>query len=129
MKYLSLEEVIVIHDRYVGMFGGSLGVRDEKLLDSAVFRCQASFGEEDLYKTVFEKAAALFHSILFNHPFIDGNKRTALFACSRFLYLNGCEFSASNHEATEFPLFVEKTRPDISEIASWLKAHSKRRKT
>lgn len=124
MKHLSVSDVIRIHDTYVEMFGGALGVRDDDLLDSAVFRCQASFGGEDLYPTVFEKAAALFHGIIFNHPFVDGNKRAALFSADRLLFLNGYEFTATNNEAAQFPLFIEQTRPEISEIASWFKKHS-----
>lgn len=126
MNYLSVSDVILIHDTYVKMFGGRLGTRDDNLLDSAVFRCQTSFGGEDLYPTVFEKAAALFHSLIFDHPFVDGNKRTALFSADRFLFLNGYEFIASNNDAEKFPLFVEQTRPEISEIASWFKKHCKK---
>ena len=124
MKYLTVEEVVTIHDRYIEQFGSSLGVRDHNLLESAVLRCQSGFGGKDLYKTSFEKAAALFHSILFNHPFIDGNKRTALFSASRFLYLNGYELSMTNKEAESFPIFVEETRPQISDISSWLRSHT-----
>lgn len=125
MKYLTVEEVIVIHDRYVKQFGGSPGIRDQDLLESAVFRCQAGFGGEELYKTSFDKAAALFHGILFNHPFVDGNKRTALFSASRFLYINGRELNMTNKEAESFPIFVEETRPQISDISSWLHSHSR----
>lgn len=124
MKYLTVEEVVVIHDRYVEQFGGSLGIRDHNLLESAVLRCQSGFGGEELYKTSFDKAAAIFHGILFNHPFIDGNKRTALFSASRFLYINGYELNMTNKEAESFPLFIEETRPQISEISSWLRFHS-----
>ena len=126
MRYPSLLDVIRLHDRYVQMFGGSLGIRDSNLLDSAVSRCQASFGGEDLYDTVFDKAAAMFHGILFDHPFGDGNKRTALFSAVRFLFINGHEFVATNLEAEEFPIIVEKTRPPISEIAKWFKSHCRK---
>ncbi|TSC85734.1 MAG: death-on-curing family protein [Microgenomates group bacterium Gr01-1014_16] len=125
MKYLAVEEVVVIHDRYVEQFGGSLGIRDHNLLESAVLRCQGGFRGKDLYKTLFEKAAALLHGILFNHPFVDGNKRTALFSASRFLYINGYELNMTNNEAESFPLFVEETRPQISDISSWFRSHSR----
>ena len=128
MKHLSVIDVVQIHDSYVGMFGGTLGIRDDDLLDSAVFRCQASFGGEDLYHTVFEKAAALFHGVIFNHPFVDGNKRAALFSSVRLLFLNDYEFTATNDEAARFPLFVEQIRPGISDIAQWFKKHCRKKK-
>ena len=128
MKYLLVSDVVAIHDRYVELFGVALVVRDDRLLESAVFRCQASFDGNDLYKTIFEKVAALFHAVIFDHPFVDGNKRAALFSADRCLFLNGYEFIAENEEAAKFPLFVEQTRPEISEIASWFKTHSKKLK-
>ena len=98
------------------------------LLESAVFRPQASFGGKDLYPTVFDKAASLFYGILFNHPFVDGNKRSALGCTAAFLAKNDYHFTATIEEMVAFPLAVEKMRPDQAEIAQWLKEHTKRRK-
>lgn len=126
MNYLTPSDVVTIHDTYVERFGGSFGIRDERLLESAVFRCQSSFGGQDLYPTVFDKTAALLHSLLFNHPFVDGNKRAALFSADRFLSINKYELSMTNQEAVAFPLAIENTRPDIDTIAAWLKEHSKK---
>lgn len=125
--YLQIDEVILLHDRQVKKFGGTLGIRDEKLLESAVFRCQASYGGSDLYETIFEKSAALFHGIIFNHAFIDGNKRTALMSAGVFLFHNGYLFDATDKELVTYPLFAEQTRPDISQIASWFKSHCKKK--
>lgn len=122
-SYLSLEEVIFLHDELVLKYGGVLGVRDEKLLESAVYRCQASFGGKGLYKNIFEKAAALFHGIIFDHPFVDGNKRTAIMGAGSLLRRNGYKFDASDTELVAFPLFVEKVRPGISQIAQWFREH------
>lgn len=123
-KYLSVNEVIAIHDHFVKKFGGALGIRDDGLLESAVFRCQASFDGNDLYETLFDKAAAILHSMIFDHPFVDGNKRTAIMSAFSILVRNGYNFEATDDELVAFPLAVEKTRPEISEIAAWLRKHS-----
>lgn len=122
-KFISVDEVIRAHDFMVGKYGGAFGIRDEKLLESAVFRCQSSFGGKDLYRTIFEKAAAMFHSIIFDHPFVDGNKRTAVTVACDFLVVNGQIIEAGQEELLAFPLAVEKTRPEIGEIAKWFKKH------
>lgn len=125
-KYLTVNEIVSIHDHYVKKFGGSLGIRDDGLLESAVFRCQTSFSGNDLYETIFDKAAAIFHSMIFDHPFIDGNKRAAMMSAISLLVRNGYDFKETDAELEAFPLAVEKTRPEISEIASWFKKHSKK---
>ncbi len=128
MHYLTLDEVIFLHDDFILTYGGSSGIRDFGLLESAIFRSQASFGGTDLYPTIFDKAAALLHGILFNHPFVDGNKRTAIGAAAAFLAKNGWSLKAKLEEVVAFPLAIEKTRPDIDTIALWLKEHSKKEK-
>lgn len=128
IKFLGVDEIISIHDHYIISFGGSLGIRDERLLDSAVFRARSSFGGKDLYPTIFEKAAVLFHGLIFNHPFVDGKKRVALMSAISLLVRNNFDFSITDQELVAFPLAVEKTRPQIPEIANWFKKHSKRRK-
>lgn len=124
--YPTLAEVVFAHDDLIAKFGGSLGIRDDGLLESAVFRCQATFGGADLYQTIFDKAAAIFHSIIFDHPFIDGNKRTAVTSATILLERNGWRLIASQDEVVAFPLAVEKTRPEIAEIAAWLRKHSRK---
>lgn len=125
-KYLTVDEVVAIHDHYVKKFGGALGIRDGGLLESAVFRCQTSFGGNDLYQTIFDKAAAIFHSMIFDHPFVDGNKRAAMMSAISLLVRNGHDFRATDEELVAFPLAVEKTRPEISKISSWFKKHCKK---
>src|SRR5688572_20333207 len=78
VKYLSPQQVLAIHDQMIKRFGGSSGIRDVGLLESAVARPKATFDGNDLYPSIFQKAAALLQSLLKNHPFVDGNKRTAL---------------------------------------------------
>src|ERR687885_138020 len=77
MRYLTVEEVLKLHERVIEQRGGSTGVRDRGALESAVAQPQMTFAGEDLYPTVVDKAAALGFSLTMNHPFVDGNKRTA----------------------------------------------------
>ena len=125
MKYLTPQNVIQIHFEIVEETGGSQGLRDLGLLESAVLRPQATFGGKDLYPSIILKAAALVHSLLLNHVFIDGNKRTATIAMIEFLTLNGKDFKATNREVVDFALWVENKKPSIEEIASWIKKHTK----
>lgn len=121
VTFLTLDEVLAIHHEEVEKFGGSHGVRDLNLLDSALQRPQSSFMGEDLYPTIFHKAAALMHSILLNHPFIDANKRTATVATAYFLNLNGYSIEVKQKELVEFALKVESKKMDLEQIAKWLK--------
>lgn len=105
--------------------GGSHGLRDLGLLESAVARPQSSFGGEDLYPDIFLKAGALIHGLLRNHPFVDGNKRTSMFSCMTFLELNGYLFDAKQKEVVVFALKVENEKLSVEEIAKWLKEHTR----
>lgn len=93
-KFLTLEDVFVIHEEQLAAFGGLVGIRDEGLLESAVMTPQASFGGEYLHSFPFEMAAAYAFHLAENQPFLDGNKRTALNSAMAFLELNGFEFSS-----------------------------------
>jgi len=124
--YVSLDEAIAIHDDMVQRYGGSFGIRDLGLLQSAIFRPQSTFGGNDLYPSVIDKAAALFHSLLFNHPFIDGNKRTALTTSARFLYISGYELKAKEKNLVSFTLLAENKHLNIDQISDWLKNNSKK---
>lgn len=126
MKYLTSEKVLKIHDKLVIRFGGSLELRDKSLLESALARPQATFGGEDLYPTIFEKAAALMHSLLKNHPFVDGNKRTALTSTGVFLELNGYQLINTHKRELEFALAVENGSLEVQKIAHWLKNHTEK---
>ncbi|PIZ97229.1 MAG: type II toxin-antitoxin system death-on-curing family toxin [Candidatus Levybacteria bacterium CG_4_10_14_0_2_um_filter_36_16] len=125
-KHISLDEVIAIHDNMVSLYGGSHGIRDLGLVESAISRPKATFGEKDLYPDIFSKAAALFHSLMFNHAFVDGNKRTTITTAARFLNLNGYELKATDREFVDFPLRVENNHLSFEEIAKWLEKHSQK---
>ena len=124
IQHLSLDEVLAIHERLVEQFGGPTGVRDLGLLESALARPQATLGGRDLYPDLWTKAAALMHSTIQNHPFVDGNERTALAATGVYLGLNGYMLSASNDETLHFVRRVVSGAIDLKEIAHWLRAHS-----
>lgn len=126
MKYLTPHKVLFIHDQVVKRTGGSHGVRDIGLVESAVYRPQATFDSNDLYVGVFHKAAALLQSLLKNHPFVDGNKRTALTSAGLFLRLNGYKLVNAKKEEVEFAIRVDNEHLDIEEISKWLKKYSKK---
>ena len=124
MKYLYPKQVLYLYQQIIQRSGGTLGLRDEGLLESAVYRPQASFGGQDLYPDLFSKAAALGHSLISNHPFVDGNKRVGFEAMLLMLRLNGYDVHVS--QANAFDFVIEITKGALSEqtIADWLKQHS-----
>lgn len=124
MDYLTVEEVLVLHRRLIQLIGGSSEVRDLGLLESAVARPRASFGGENLYPNLWTKAAALMHSLVRNHPFVDGNKRTAVTATGIFLELNGHSLTASNDEVLDFARRAATGEMELADMAEWLRAHS-----
>lgn len=123
---LSLEQILLIHEDQIDRYGGSHGLRDIALLESAVYRSQATFGGVDLYPSIFEKAGALIHSLLLNHPFVDGNKRTAVASTLVFLDLNNYSFSVSQKELVKTALSIENKKWDIKKISLWLNKHAKK---
>lgn len=97
VQFLSLDEVLAIQERVISAFGGMSGVRDRGLLESALYRPQSGY-----YESLEEMAAALFESLLINHPFADGNKRVAFFATDVFLRLNGWRMQVEAQAAYQF---------------------------
>jgi death-on-curing protein len=127
MKYLTAQDILVLHALAIDETGGVHGVRDVGLLQSIAERPKMRFGGKPLYPGVFTKAAAYFESLARYHVFIDGNKRTAVIASARFLFLNGIELTAANGEIEAFALRVVKEKLDVDTIAVWLKKHSKKK--
>jgi len=122
--YLSAQQVLFIHARLIAETGGAHGVRDLGLLESAVARPWATFAGEDLYPSLFEKAAALMESLILNHAFVDGNKRTAVAATALFLSRNGHRLAAENTELERFVLLVVQERPSLDAISNWFRRHA-----
>ncbi|MFZ9932636.1 MAG: type II toxin-antitoxin system death-on-curing family toxin [Chthoniobacterales bacterium] len=119
--HLTVEVVREIHAEAISAFGGSHGIRDQALLESAVAAPQASFGGRSPYADIIEVAAAYLFYLCRNHPFIDGNKRTALGACLVFLRLNGAEPKPDGAEWEELTLAVAASVIDRDEATDRLR--------
>jgi death-on-curing protein len=120
---LAIEQVLFIHERIIEHVGGKQGVRDFALLHSGLERCKATYGGEDLYPTLFDKAAALLHSLVMNHAFVDGNKRTAYAITVRFLNFNHYAITAPQAEIVRFCISVDNDGVKGKEIAAWLQQY------
>jgi len=117
---IDLEKAEEVHDNLINEFGGSNGIRDKGLLLSALARPYATFDQQDLYPTAVEKAAAVFESIIINHPFIDGNKRTAYVLLRLTLLDFDLDISASQNEKYEMSIAASKGELGIEEIKQWI---------
>jgi death on curing protein len=123
MRYLSLQEVISLHSLLISQSGGSDGLRDRGGLESAVAQPEASFGGDDLYADLASKAAALGHSLIQNHPFVDGNKRIGHGAMEVFLLLNGHEIDASVDDQEKIIIEVASGKVSRIEFSEWISKH------
>ena len=120
---IPVKEVQQIHDLLISTFGGSHGTRDQAALESALARPFQTFEGKELYPTIVGKAASLIESILINHPFIDGNKRTGYVVARLFLMNNGTDINASQDEKYEFVMRIASGKIDFDQIAEWLSKH------
>lgn len=124
MRYITAEDMLVLHAMVVDETTGSHGVRDVHLLKSIVHKPQTQFGGTDLYPDMFTKAAVLLEAIANYHVFIDGNKRTSFVAAARFLHINGYAFEATNEDIESTVLGVAEKRIDIRYLAEWFEENS-----
>jgi len=119
VKFLSLDEVLALHERVIEKFGGASGIRDPGLLESALYRPQSGY-----YEGLEQMAAALFESLLINHPFVDGNKRVAFFGMDVFLRLNGWKMQVNAQEAYAFlAQRFESGTCDLDHLLPWIRQH------
>ena len=121
MRYLTVGEALEIYDRVMRQSGGSMGILDLGSLESAVAQPRMTFNDKELYPTIVEKASALGYSLIQNHPFVDGNKRTGHAAMETFLVLNGYEISADENEQEEIILGVASGKLTRSTFTEWLR--------
>lgn len=124
MRFLTLIEVLELHHKVIELSGGAFGIRDVGLLESAIAQPRMTFGGEDLYPSLLEKAAALGFSIIMNHPFVDGNKRTGHAATETFLVLNGIEINASVDEQERLVLAIAAGELGREPFVEWLKRNT-----
>jgi death on curing protein len=115
-----LEDILAIHHASIEVFGGSKGIRDMGMLESALARPFQTFGGEDLYPTPAEKAAALCESLIINHPFVDGNKRTGFAAMVAFLMEQGMQLTAPEDEAYRAMIQVSTGEMGFEGLRVWL---------
>lgn len=126
-RYLTLAEVLDLHRRVLETSGGGAGLRDQGGLASAIAQPRMTFGGEELYPTLADKAAALGFSLILNHPFVDGNKRVGHAALETFLVLNGYELRAEVEEQERVFLAVAAGAFDRLTFTAWIQEHVRER--
>jgi len=124
-RYLSAQQILFLHFRLIETTEGVHGIRDLGALQSAAARPQATFGGDDLYPDFFAKAGALFESLAKNHPFIDGNKRTAVSAAALFLRGNGYLLVTTQDDLYMFTMKMAMGEVGAGEAAEWLREKSR----
>lgn len=128
IQYVSIEEALALHAVVLGLTKGTSGVRDMNGLLGCLERPKSAFGGTELFPDVFSKTASLIESIARNHPFIDGNKRTAFLAGAAFLKKNENDLAPKQGEIETFMLWLVNDKPQTEDIAAWLKKRSRKRK-
>jgi len=123
MRYLSLREILELHDKIIQVSGGARGIRDMHALESAVNQPRITFDRTDLYPDIITKAAALCFFLIMNHPFVDGNKRVGHAAMETFLILNGFEIEATIDDQEKIILDLASGKVDREQFAVWLNNH------
>jgi len=123
MRGLSVSDIIVLHQKVIDKTGGSHGIRDLGLIESAVSRAYTTFGGNDLYETVEAKIAATAYSLVSNHGFVDGNKRIGIAAMLLLLQLSGYKLQYSQQELIDLGLGLAAGNLDENDIQQWIKAH------
>ena len=123
MIILSVNEIILLQEKLVEITGGSVGLRDQGLLESAIYSIDASFGDFEQYPTIEEKAARIMFALATNHPFIDGNKRIGVLSMLTMLELNDINLQYSQEELVDLGLGVAQGKYKYEEILNWIKEH------
>ena len=123
--FLTLDEILAIQAEQIQRYGGTEGLRDRRLLESAIAMPAATYAGEFLHPTLFEMAAAYLFHLCNNHPFLDGNKRTALAACLAFLWLNDLEVVTDPDEIADLVLGVADGSVGKAQVAVYLNGHSR----
>ncbi|MPY88962.1 MAG: type II toxin-antitoxin system death-on-curing family toxin [Luteitalea sp.] len=123
--YLSMSQVLELHAAQIAHYGGAKDLRDRGALEAALARPAMTFGGEDLYADVPAKAAALLHSLVLNHPFLDGNKRVGAHAAVLFLTVNDVELLATPEALVAVTLATAEGKVEPEALAIWFRQHSR----
>ena len=124
IRYLTLKEAFQLHERVIAQSGGATGILNPGALESALQQPRQTFGGEDLYSTIVDKAAAMAFSLILNHPFLDGNKRLGHAAMEVFLLLNGFELFAAVDEQEQIILAVAAGELRRADFTAWVQEHA-----
>jgi death on curing protein len=124
IQYLLPEQVLFLHSQLIEETGGAHGVRDLGMLLSALGRSRSTFDNQELYPDLFTKTAALMDSLVRNHPFVDGNKRTAIAAAGIFLWVNQYQLAVKNEEMVRFTMACAQSQLSIREMTDWFIRYS-----
>ncbi|MEH2953528.1 type II toxin-antitoxin system death-on-curing family toxin [Candidatus Merdisoma sp. JLR.KK011] len=125
MIKLTKEQVLMLHEQLIEVTGGSKGIRDEGMLESALFNPFQSFGGEELYPSIQAKAAQLCYGLVKNHAMVDGNKRLGTHIMLVFLALNGYEMTYSQQELSDTILALASGKISVEELQQWIISHLK----
>jgi death-on-curing protein len=123
MRYLSLREILELHDKIIEVSGGARGIRDIRALESEINQPRITFNQTDLYPDIITKAAALCFFLIMNHPFVDGNKRIGHAAMETFLILNGFEIEATIDDQEKIILNISAGNINREQFTVWLNNH------
>ena len=126
VSFLTLDEVLAIHGHQIDTYSGAAGLRDARLLESAVAMPQATFGGEHVHADVYEMAAAYLFHLVKNHAFLDGNKRTGLACALVFLRLNRVRIAATDNELVTLVLAVARSTANKATAAVFLREHARK---
>ena len=124
--FVDVETTLAIHQENIELYGGSFGLRDRGLLESALDMPKASFGGQFLHESIFDMAAAYLFHICKNHPFVDGNKRTSLAVAMTFLYANGYRINAEFKDLEQLAVDTATGKKNKKQIAEFLENHSQK---
>ena len=130
-NYPTIEQALDLHEEAIQRFGGRMSIHDFTLLHSALERPKVSFAGKDLYPDIYSKAAALIQSMILNHPFDDGNKRTALLVTALFFELNGYEWLTEKfaQNTYKFVVGIDLKKYGFEEMMIWFKNHCRKKRS
>lgn len=124
IKFLTVNQILEVHDEQIELFGGMHGVRDKGLLESAVMMPQAAFGDEYLSGDIFGMAATYAFGIIKNHAFVDGNKRTGITSAVSFLMFNGIDLKLTQEEFFDIAIAIATSKLSTEQLAQFFREHA-----